>query len=358
MTAPTVAVSARQAGTANAFAPVIDELRRRGAAVCCAAWQPAAGILRRAGVECHEVGTTDEALALWRRGPVDFVLCGTSEHALEDARLWGWAAEQRIPHAAFVDSWVNYALRFTTPGGTPFDLAPGAVAVPDRAAARRMTEAGCPPELLVVTGSPAFDPWSRLDPAPGQRWRRELLAGEALLCAFVLEPLAEVYGDDPASDRYLGYTERDALALALEALEPLADDGGVVLAVAHHPRQDPAAVARMVAELSRRRSTRVAVIADHDRFAMVGGADALLGMTSTLLYEATLAGRPVVSLQPGRRQGSDLTDLHPQIVVVTEPGEAAGAVRAALRRREPAPERVAPESATERLVRYILQRRG
>lgn len=353
----TVAVAARQAGTANAFAPVIDELRRRGAAVLCAAFQPAAGVLQRDGVDCQEVATADEALALWRQhGPVDFVLCGTSEHAVDDARLWGWAAEQAIPHAAFVDSWVNYALRFTTPGGAPFDLAPGAVAVPDLAAAQRMTEAGCPRQLLVVTGSPAFDPWARLDPAPGRRWRRQLLAGEALLCAFVLEPLAEVYGEDPGSDSYLGYTERDALALALEALEPLAAEDGVALAVAPHPRQDPAAVGRMVRELSRGRSTRVELITDHDRFAMVGGADALLGMTSTLLYEATLACRPVVSFQPGRLQGSDLTDLHPQIVVVTEPGEAAGAVQAALSGREVPLRPRETEAATERLVRYILER--
>lgn len=362
--APTVAVVARQVGTANAFLPVIAGLEQGGASVLCAAFEPAAGALQRNGVACEAVTAVDQVLDLWqRRGPVAFVLCGTSEHATEDARLWGWAASQGIPHVAFVDSWVNYALRFTTPGLTRLcDLAPRAVAVPDEAAARRMVAAGCPKDRLVVTGNPAFDPWTRLDPGPGRRWREELLgSNESLLLSFVLEPLAAVYGDDPAAESYLGYTERDALALALEALAPVAADAGAgaLVAVVPHPRQDPGEVSVMVRGLCQGLQSggvRAEVIRDHDRFALVGGSDAVLGMTSTLLYEASLAGRPVVSLQPGRRQGSDLTDLHPEIVVVTEPGQARPALEAALAPRQQRRGEVEVASATERFLGYILGR--
>ena len=107
---------ARQAGTAQAFAPAVRELTRRGVPTRTLAFDPAWETLARSGVEAVRVASAIEGLVrLEETGRPGFLLCGTSEHAEEDARFWRWAQREGVLHAAFLDSWINYWQRFTSP---------------------------------------------------------------------------------------------------------------------------------------------------------------------------------------------------------------------------------------------------
>ena len=354
--AHSVTLVARQAGSAHALAPVAHELTGRGLRLQLLAFDPAAGLLEQHGLgaQLQRITTADQGLTALEQRPPALLVSGTSEHAEQDARLWRWARQRGIPQLAFFDSWVNYWQRFTAPGGPRFGLLPQQVAVTDEACARRLVEEGCPQEALVITGNPALDCWSELDWAAGRRLHGRLLRpGELLLALFAVEPLAAFYSADPADPAYLGYTEHDALGWAITGLAQLARRcrTGAAMLVLPHPRQQDAEVQAM-ADAARPADRVRVVVHRRDRRELVTAADLVLGMTSSLLYEATLAGRPVVSLQPNRKQGNDLTDLHQAIAEAAQQREVLPALKVALERGAPRPAPLEP--GTGRLTRHLL----
>ncbi len=349
---------ARQAGTANAFAPVVEQLRTSGVPVRGIAFSPAWEALKRHGVDVHRVESASEGLAwleaLDRSG---FLLAGTSEHASEDAVFWNWARRRGVPHVAFVDSWVNYWQRFTSEGGERFNLLPEAVAVVDRLAAERMIEAGCPHEAIVVLGNPAFDPWLRWPPARHREWRRQLRAGtQRRVAVFTLEPVA---GADDAA--FPGYTEDDALACALAALSAFANAEGSrwQVLIKPHPRQTADEASTIVDRCADPAPSglNLQIAGTEDRRQLVAIADLVLGITSMFLLEASLTGTPVISIQPGRRRGCDLTD-RPGITVATSREQVSRALRALLPGgvgTAPVPPSTRP--AADLFIEYIGRRR-
>ncbi|MCH2132779.1 MAG: hypothetical protein MK116_03415 [Phycisphaerales bacterium] len=335
-----IAVVSRTTGCANALAPTMALLQDLGHQVNILAFPPSWKSLDDAGLHYEKIHSAHDGIEILERlEHLDLLLSGTSEEADEDGILWRWAEAHGISTMAFLDSWANYSMRFTTPGSNrPLDLLPDCVAVPDSAARTRMTEAGCPADRIVVTGNPAFDAWPNLGQEIGKTWRESILQpGETIVITFVMEVLREYYGDDPDSPTYLGYTEDDALATAMKAVSDLSEQlcQPILFAIAPYPGEDSRKLETMVnsivsnAELQHD-SFRAVVLHDHDRYAIVSGSDIVTGMISTLLYEASLTDVPVISIQPRRRFPNDLTDLHPEIVVTTEQEAMFQAMKAAL----------------------------
>ncbi len=351
-----VACVARQAGTANAFAPVIERLPAHGVPVQVIAFSPAWETLKHRGIDAHRIESAAEGLGrLERADRPSFLLAGTSEHAREDAVFWTWARRRAVPHVAFVDSWVNYWQRFTSKGGERFDLLPEAVAVADRLAAERMIEAGCPREAIVILGNPAFDPWLRWPPAHRQEWRQGLHAGPELRVAvFVLEPVAST---DAAGSP--GYTEDKALACTLAALSAIAIAEGIRwrVLIKPHPRQTPEQAAAIVARCADPAPSGLSlrIAGGEDRRQLVAIADLVLGITSMLLLEASLTGTPVISVQPDRRRGCDLTD-RPGITVATSQAEVSRALQTLLTRGADPASAPVTRPAADRFIEYIGRR--
>jgi hypothetical protein len=332
---PTIIVVGRQAGTANALTPVIRTLAEYeqkfnlailGISHAYEAW-------RADGLDAMRVGSFEEAVAILDRicSPC-FMLTGTSLAALEDARFWNWARQRSVPTLAFVDSWVNYWQRFSSDlvDSTRFDLVPERIAVIDEVAAVRMREAGCPPHLLLITGHPAFDDLPRSQGTVDHEWRDRMVPPTCnYLVLFVSEPHSQTYGLDTRC--ILGYTEQDSLALTLTALEHIGKDckKKLCIAVKPHPGEEPTRLA-CVLEAQKMLEYVTGLIVNGPRHALVAASDIVVGMTSMLLYEASLMGRPVVSVQPNRLVGSDLTDCHAGIEVATNAEQCLVALRRAL----------------------------
>lgn len=305
------------------------------------AFQPSWDSLDSAELQYRRVRNAKETINELDRLPEpDFLLSGTSEEADEDGLMWGWAQEHQIPNMAFLDSWVNYSMRFkSSESEGSLDLLPQYVAAMDDIARTRLVEAGCPEEKILITGSPAFDAWPSLTKEMGEPWRRSILEpGEKVIISFAMEVLREYFGDDPGSETYLGYTEEDALNIAMKTISKLAEtlECRTVLAVAPYPgHQEAEEVRMMVDSISAANDLsgkwmRTVVLDHHDRHEMVAGSDVVVGMISILLYESSLANVPVVSIQPNRRYPNDVTDLHPDINVTTNEQATLDAIRSAL----------------------------
>lgn len=361
---PTVIIVGRQAGTANAFLPLIHALKQRACSMTLIGFSTAAALWEANGLSVTTGATFEETLpALDQLQNPGFMLTGTSSMAEEDARFWGWAAQHNVPSLAFVDHWVNYWQRFSSDpvGANRFDLMPEKIAVIDDIAAMQMQKAGCPPGKLLVTGHPAFDNLYRTPPPMDEEMRLMIMPqAYDFMALFVSEPLSQAYGIE--TKNILGYTEKTVLELVFAALNRLGEklEKRFCLALKLHPSEDRSPMADLLESQQNQRWV-VSTLVDGDRHRLIAASDVVVGMTSLLLYEATLMGRPVVSLQPNRKQTNDLTDLHSGIILATDPRQIQAALREALLARDKAVVTHSPGSArqaTECFLSYIFAQAG
>lgn len=263
-----------EAGAADYFAP----LWRAWAAVGAGDWQVAAGPRARAAVAgstAHAISAPEsgeglaEILGDWR--PRLVVMSATGA-PLERAGL-ALARAAGVPAYQAVDTWYGYRRRLTHGGEA---LWPDRLLVIDDDAAAAARGEGVPAERLLVTGHPGWAEAATLPPA------------DPRAVAFLEQPVAANYGER------LGYTELSSWALLQEAARRRPDLVGETR-YCRHPdcAATPPPGAGDVAEDSR---------------AALAACGTVTGMFSSLMTEAVLGGRRVVSLQPGAA-GDDLCAL-------------------------------------------------
>jgi hypothetical protein len=195
-----------------------------------------------------------------------------------------------------LDNWMNYRRRLEVDGGALF--VPDVYYVMDEAARAGALREGLPVEVLVVSGHPALGELQPPVAPQREKLRRELgAAANDWLVVFVSEPAEKDQGADASSPDYRGYTEKQALAALCDGLR--AAGGAWAVGLLPHPREDVGGLDRtwrVNAASLRGRVLPAGVMPSRE---LIAAADGVAGMTSILLYEAWLMGRPTLSLQPG-----------------------------------------------------------
>ena len=303
-------------GGANALIPVIQELLRRDPkSTTVLATGEASTAFSAAGVEYIQVSAPEDFTQktyqdfdkyLTQFTP-DVMLLGTRWDPSLEKALLRTAQDRNIPSVSVLDMWINIRERFidSVAGGL---RPPTKVAVMDRFACDLAMEAGLTEETVVATGQPHLEAAAvgiqQTDlTAQSDSLRGAWLAGasreaEARIILFASEPLAREYG--PGTPYYRGYTEADAiegLVEAVEIVERLTQrELRVVLKL--HPEETPQAYHYTPLK----RLTGAVIATDLPAWPCVLAADVVVGMTSTLLLESAIAGRPTVSFQPGHEE--------------------------------------------------------
>lgn len=306
---------AREAGGGAAIAPVLRELQKE-TQVLVLAKDYAADVFREAGLspvpfpEFSEGALAQAAARHLGSAMPEVIFTSASslpQHDMTERYLWRWARDKGIPSVAVVDQWQNYALRFSGIGpDRHLRYLPDWIAAMDDHARRGMVADGVPEDRIVVTGQPAFDGLAKVRESYGPDERAALrraigVAPGAVLVCFVAENFARDFGET------LGYTERSVLRDVLWVCERLQGegDGPLHLAVKLHPKNAPDDF-RWVAG-SAPPGLRVTVHwKEQPPIPLVMASDVVVGMTSVLMVESILVGRPTVSLQPGARQPDGL----------------------------------------------------
>lgn len=302
-------VVARDSGAAAALGPVARALIRAGlVTVSVVGYGQAELVFRYQGLPVLAVlddQTPDVARLILEAERPDYLLTGTSMLARRDNAFWLAARESQIPSMAVLDHWHNYWQRFSDPAGARFAYLPDRVAVMDAVAHQAMCEAGCPPERLVITGHPYFDDLAAVSlPALASEARRELgLDPAEVVVVFASEPQAKYYGADARSSTFLGYTEEDALQMLFAAAREVAAglDRPLAVIVKLHPLEGPE---RLIPLVQRTSGVAHRMIKHFPSHRLIAASDVMAGMTSIILLEAAVLGRPALSIQPGRR-GAD-----------------------------------------------------
>lgn len=290
-------------GSVNAIAPVVHELKRRGAQVRIVAYGVGDSIFRKHKLQADivlEKVDPKVAMQLLREERPTSLLCGasapdSSNPLCLEQELVGAAREMGIRSVSVLDFWSNYLKRVSrldvsvTPPRIvePFAFMPDVMCVMDGNALAEMVKEGFDPARVAITGNPEYAAVAA---------KRAPLAGSGTpRMLFCSQPIELNYGDS------YGFTEKTALRSLLEALSLIARESGSAfsLTVRKHPREGEI-------DLSWFSDPRVRVERDDkaDLHGAILGSGIVFGVFSTVLIEARLLGRHSISVQIGRKEGS------------------------------------------------------
>jgi hypothetical protein len=265
-----IAAVTHDPGGANAVAAVIAALGAADVAIDAHAKGPAARRLAEMGVACHafEGDHAQVVSAL----DADLLLTGTSATDCFELDAISAFAARGLPTLAVLDYPANYAQRFHRAAREGF-VAPDFVATLDEASAAAMVASGISADRILPLGQPYLGWLLR------RARRRQTTPVRRRRILFASQPDAH---------------ELDALRLVVASLAEL--ERRPALTLRFHPRQTE----RMTSLAYLANAGIDAVVDDQTpTLACLEAHDVVLGITSTILIEAALLGRPTASVLSG-----------------------------------------------------------
>jgi hypothetical protein len=300
---------AREAGGADAIGPVLKSLADSGAACKVLASGPAIERFKTQNIPIHQINSYSDGnieelcLKSWGQLP-DIVFTSAASLPnldMTERHLWKWSRSRKLPAAALVDQWQNYAIRFS---GTDLNerlaFQPDRIIVMDEIARSEARAEGLPDFRLRVGGQPAFEAFRQaLDKNRISHIREELaspLRGCILL--FVAESLRKDFNG------ILPYDEFTTLQLLIETLNESAKNAAfppISLAIKLHPQNS-----RTEFDDSIRPAGFPVHLFQFEEHAvnLIGAADVVLGMSSVLLIHSMVLQKPTVCLELGAKGNS------------------------------------------------------
>lgn len=210
-------------------------------------------------------------------------------------RLARLASESGVKVLFLLDSWMNYKSRIVLDGKV---LLPEKYLLMDDRARCAAIDDGIPENIIEVSGQPALAGlFNEYDKWLAENSRKSSGRDHKKTLVFVSEPVSSDHGKTEADKSFRGYTERDVLDGLFGRLQDFADSFRV--SIAPHPREDVSALERLVESLKGK--LEVSFVPSGTGRSALFASDAVAGISSILLYEAWLIGKPVISIQPGLR---------------------------------------------------------
>lgn len=160
-----ISVICGDAGGTNALIPVLNLLSKdHNFHLMIFAYREGRKILHKRGInftELSETITLKDTLEILGNCQAEFLFSDTSLNSLaqtsvELEKLFTLAARKLgIPSLSLLDYWSNYSIRFSDNKKNLIYL-PDKIAIMDRQAYDDMIAENFPPELIIITGQPAF----------------------------------------------------------------------------------------------------------------------------------------------------------------------------------------------------------
>lgn len=223
----------------------------------------------------------------------DYVITSATnipEQDRSETDFWENCRKFGVPALAFLDQWQNYSLRFFGQGPHDHSQLPDYINCINQVGQEEMVAEGFPAERLVQFGQPYLT--SVIEQAKTLQ-RDEIrdklgLNAATKVYLFVSEPISEYYG------KTWGYDQFDAADRFLQIVAQA--EGERVAIVKMHPKDDLEKFHYFETKYPSLNITFLQQEATPVESVVM--ADEIYGMTSIMLLEAFLLGRPVVSLQP------------------------------------------------------------
>jgi hypothetical protein len=301
----------REAGGAEVVAPVVKALMKKHR-VLLLAKDYAKSIFAKHSLPFTEVSGYSANLVrslIDKHGRPSLVLTSAASLPWRDMTekyLWQWSAGENIPSIAILDQWHTYALRFSgVRKNERLKYLPDCVCVMDEYAKKDMILEGIPPTKVVVTGQPAFDAILEHKKTFSKKKcleiRKKIGVRDEKIVLFVSESLKHDFGNS------LGYTEATILKAVLNALKGLTEEGHkLTLIVKLHPQNKKEDFDAIDFGAYRRSFGIKFIQREIPPRDLVLCSDVVVGMTSVLLVESILLGKPTLSLQINAKKNDAL----------------------------------------------------
>jgi len=306
MTDRSIVCFAREAGGAEAIAPVVKLLQEKRT-VYLFAKDHALKVFARHSLACKDISScsisSDLDALLGNFSPSFILTSATSLPWLDmtERYLWKWGQSHNIPTMGVIDQWQNYALRFS---GTHEDerlaYLPDYICTLDLCAKEHMIAEGIPEDRIFVTGQPAFDAilhYQREFFESGKKIH-EILGIDRENNKIIIFVSEVVFRDFQSN---LGYTEVDALRILLDTLmteSRLDKINKYTLIIKLHPQNIREDFCIIDFEKYRNFFDIIWVGTELPPRDVVMIADIVIGMASILLVESILLNKLTISLQP------------------------------------------------------------
>ena len=346
-------------GAANMVADVPRLLTDRGHTVHLATSGVATAYLGQRGVSVSPLRPDEDLERLVTSVAPRVIVVGTAENPDSPGlKLVALAAARQIPSVGVVDSSTHMAFRFRGRSDHPLEFCPNHLIVPDAASGIGLTALGLGKERIIVVGHPHWDHVRSASRALDRRDRVELrrrhfkLSSDRTAILFAAELSSGI--DASQFHETAGYTltgssgTRGRTEIVIEeflaALAPRRAELHLVLRL--HPKQAGG-------ELSDYRDHFDTVSRAEPSLEVVHAADAVVGMTSMLMVEATLMQRPTLAILPRVQEAAWLPTLQAGL---TPYACDRASVRAGITRLLDAPELPDPETLEESFPSGALDR--
>jgi len=298
-----VLIHVEDPGAANYVAGLPEALASRGVSSVLFAEGKARGQLDAFGCPYEPLPGRARSESLLDQSRPRLVLVGTAEHRDSLGLSLIAAAKARgIPSAGVVDGPAYPDERFRGRAAGPLSFAPDRVLVPDEATRRSFIALGMADDAVIAAGHPLFDRMraerARLD-AEGRAVVRTRVLPAAPAGRPVLVFLAEISdGYRPELyRRHAGYrltgrgTTDMRTAVVVEEFLDASRSLGAYRVLRLHPKNTKDEFAVYASEFD-------AISAGGAPHELIYAVDLVVGMTTMLLVEATLLGRPTLSIVP------------------------------------------------------------
>ena len=338
-----VLIFAEDPGAANFMAGLPAALARRDRSSVVLVQGAAGAYLKVRGETCVEVEDGTDGAAVLMQHPAHLVVTGTSENRDSlGLQLIDRARVEGVPSVSIVDAATSLSHRFRGRSGDPLAHLPDHLLVPDEPCRAELTAIGVPAARITVVGNPqhrlAYETAQALRREDRAQRRRELF-GPACEGRKVLVFLSELSdGLDPAQYRRgpdytlsgrggsVGRTEI-VLEEVLDALKALPKRPYFVVRL--HPKEPADRFVRYsdeIEQISRRESP----------LEIVFFADAVVGLTTSLLVESSVMAVPSLSILPREAEKAWLPQETTEVVAcVTSASDIGGALEKILNRIRP-----------------------
>jgi len=290
----------RDPGGANCVIPVYQRLRElKGVEPLLWGKDFAIQKYREDGLIYRDIGDLkpEEIHKLLKQFDPKVLITGTSYGDRTEQRLWKWTKESGVYSIAILDQWLSYRLRFSDSGGQP--VLPDKILVMDEFAKQEMVAEGFDQRRILVTGQPHFevlqDKAKKITVLDKKKIRKDLNLQDGIIILFVSEPLSTAQHVD------MGFTEQTILQDFIDEICHVCPLEMVNLLVKLHPKQQPEKVRNFISSFAIPKNVRLSLIADFPVLPLILVADIVIGMQSTVLIEANLLEKPVISIQIGRK---------------------------------------------------------
>lgn len=323
-----ILLMARDPGGANTILALVPALQSRGYALLLFGRDAALNRYRHFGLEGDDIDSAARAIDVdfWQErldiDKPDFIITGTSGDDFSERYLWEAARIKGVPSFAILDQWINFGLRFSPYGLNAKDeyeknrqhpFLPDYILVMDEDARLDMIKAGIEAERIMVSGQPYFD----LIAQQCQQDNRQLIMetkkalqieDDEYVVVFVSESISQDYCVEPGEEPYWGYDEISILKELVGVLIPICEDSLVTvhLLIKKHPLERSDNYLQILNNMDCGKLKYRIVEGNIDPWKLILASDLVCGMSSMLLLEAILLGKPTLSVQIGLKRDNPL----------------------------------------------------